>query len=119
MDNDGLAGIEATYDKLIKGKNGTIFVQTDARRRAYGRVETPPTSGDSLELTIDEYLQHVVERELAAGVRDNGADGGAALVMDPWTGEILALANYPTFNPNAYREFKDDASPQPRGPGHL
>jgi len=108
VDNDGLAGIEATYDKLIKGKNGTIFVQTDARRRAYGRVETPPTSGDSLELTVDEYLQHVVERELAAGVRDNGADGGAALVMDPWTGEILALANYPTFNPNAYREFKDD-----------
>jgi len=108
VDNDGLAGIEATYDKLIKGKNGTIFVQTDARGRAYGRVETPPTSGDSLELTVDEYLQHVVERELAAGVRDNGADGGAALVMDPWTGEILALANYPTFNPNAYREFKDD-----------
>jgi cell division protein FtsI (penicillin-binding protein 3) len=109
VDNEGLAGIEATYEKLIKGKDGTIFVQTDARGRAYGRVETPPTSGDSLELTIDEYLQHVVERELATGVRENGADGGAALIMDPWTGEILALANYPTFNPNAFREFSDDA----------
>jgi len=109
VDNGGLAGIEATYDKLIKGRPGTVLVQTDARGRAFGRVEKPPTTGDSLELTIDESLQHVVERELAAGVRENSADGGSALVMDPWTGEILALANYPTFNPNAYRQFDDDA----------
>jgi cell division protein FtsI (penicillin-binding protein 3) len=109
LDNTGLAGIEATYDGLIKGKEGTILVQTDAHRRAFGRVEKPPTAGASLELTIDEYLQHVVERELAAGVRENGADGGAAVVMDPWTGEILALANYPTFNPNTYRQFSEAA----------
>lgn len=108
VDGEGLAGIEATYDKLIKGKSGKILVQTDAHGRAFGRVEQPATAGDALELTIDEYLQHVVERELADGVRENGADGGAALIMDPWSGQILALANYPTFNPNAFRQFKDD-----------
>src|SRR5205085_3276393 len=104
----GLAGIEATYDKLIKGKEGTILVQADAHGHAFGRIEKPPTVGESLELTLDEYLQHVVEKELAVGVQENGADGGAAVVMDPWTGEILAMANYPTFNPNAYRQFSDD-----------
>ena len=109
VDGDGLAGIEATYDKLIKGKPGRILVQTDAKGHAFGRVEQPATAGDALELTIDEYLQHVVERELADGVRENGAESGAALVMDPWSGQILALANYPTFNPNTFNQFKDEA----------
>jgi cell division protein FtsI (penicillin-binding protein 3) len=109
LDNKGLAGIEGTYDKLVRGEPGKVLVQTDAHRRAFGRVEKPPTVGASLELTIDEQLQHVVERELAAGVRENAADGGAAIVMDPWTGEILALANYPTFNPNTFKQFSDNA----------
>jgi cell division protein FtsI (penicillin-binding protein 3) len=108
IDNDGLSGIEATYDGLIRGKPGTILIQTDAKRHAFARLERPPTAGASLELTIDEYLQHVVERELKAGVDENRAESGAALVMDPWTGEILALANYPTFNPNAYRQASDN-----------
>ena len=107
IDNDGLSGIEATYDGLIRGKPGTILIQTDAKRHAFARLERPPTAGASLELTIDEYLQHVVERELKAGVEENRAEGGAALMMDPWTGEILALANYPTFNPNAYRQASE------------
>lgn len=102
MDNVGLAGIEATYDHLIKGKDGTVLIQTDARRRVFGRVERPPTEGASLELTIDEYLQHLVERELRAGVEENRAAGGTAVVMDPSTGEVLAMANFPTFNPNTY-----------------
>ena len=106
---DGLAGVEATYDTLIKGKPGRISMQIDANRRAFGRIEQPPTAGDSLELTIDAELQHVVERELAVGVRENGAEGGSALVMDPWTGELLALANYPTFNPNVFSQFDEDA----------
>ena len=104
LDNTGLSGIEGTYDTLIKGRPGTVLIQTDARRHAFSRTEKLPTAGASLELTIDEYLQHVVERELRAGVEENRADGGTAVVMDPQTGEILALANYPTFNPNAYRQ---------------
>jgi cell division protein FtsI (penicillin-binding protein 3) len=109
VDNGGLGGIEATYDSLIKGKPGTVLIQTDAKRHAFSRVEKPPTAGATLELTIDEYLQHIVERELRAGVEANRADGGAALVMDPWTGEILALANWPTFNPNIYRQSREEA----------
>ena len=108
LDNTGLAGIEATYDNLIKGHPGTVLIQTDAKRQAFSRVERPSTTGADLELTIDEYLQHIAERELRAGVEYAGAEGGSAVVMDPRSGAILALANYPTFNPNAYRNFSDD-----------
>jgi cell division protein FtsI (penicillin-binding protein 3) len=102
VDNVGLGGIEAAYDKIVRGREGTLIVQNDARRRVFGRLERTPTSGGSLELTIDEPLQHIVERELRAGVDETDADGGSAVVMDPHTGEILALANWPTFNPNAF-----------------
>ena len=86
-----------------------MLVQTDARRHAFSRVERPPTSGDDLELTIDLSLQHIAERELKAGVDWSGARGGSAVVMDPSTGEILAIANYPTYNPNAYRDSSEDS----------
>src|SRR5439155_21818323 len=95
IDNKGLGGLEAAYDQQIRGKDGQILVQTDARRHAFNRVERPPTTGSTIELTIDEYLQHVAERELHAGVIENHALGGSAIVMDPRTGEILALANEP------------------------
>jgi cell division protein FtsI (penicillin-binding protein 3) len=109
IDNTGLSGLEAAYDHLINGRTGTVLVQTDARRRAFSRIERPPTTGATLELTIDRYLQHVVERELRVGVEENRAAGGSALIMDPRTGEILALANWPTFNPNAYRNATPEA----------
>ena len=104
IDNTGLGGIEAAYDSLIKGKPGTVFVQTDARGQAFSRVERPPTTGATVELTIDQYLQYVAERELQAGIASARASSGSAIVMDPRTGEVLALANYPTFNPNQFRE---------------
>lgn len=109
IDSTGLHGIESTYDSLIKGRAGTVLIQTDARRRAFSRLEKPPTTGATLELTVDQYLQHVAERELHAGVEATGAQGGSAIVMDPATGEILALANWPTFNPNAFRHAREDA----------
>ncbi len=109
LDHEGLAGIEATYEELISGEPGKVLVHTDARRHAFSRVERPPTAGDSLELTIDLNLQHIAERELKAGVDASGSRGGSAIVMDPFTGEILAMANYPAFNPNAYRDFSVDA----------
>ena len=107
LDGQGLSGLEGAYDSQIRGTPGTMLVQTDARRRAFSRDERPPAVGASVELTIDEYLQHVAERELHQGVLDNKAAGGTAIVLDPHTGEILAMANEPTFNPNAYREFDD------------
>jgi cell division protein FtsI (penicillin-binding protein 3) len=109
LDNTGLSGVEYAYDPQIRGRKGTILIQTDARRHAFSRFERPPTSGSSVELTIDEYLQHVAERELHAGVVENRAVGGSAIILNPHTGEILAMANEPTFNPNAFREFDDSA----------
>jgi cell division protein FtsI (penicillin-binding protein 3) len=103
LDNTGLAGLESTFDARIKGREGKMLLQTDARRHAMSsREERPPTAGDGLELTIDEYLQYVADRELRIGVAENAASGGAAIILQPYTGEILALANWPTFNPNAF-----------------
>jgi cell division protein FtsI (penicillin-binding protein 3) len=102
VDNKGLAGIEAAYDSQISGALGKLLYQTDARGRAFSRLERPPTAGATVELTIDEYLQHVAERELRDAVVRNRAAGGTVMIMAPTTGEILALANEPTFNPNAF-----------------
>jgi cell division protein FtsI (penicillin-binding protein 3) len=102
VDNVGLAGLEATYDKTVRGREGKLLVQTDARRHVFSRLERSPTAGASIELTIDEHLQYIAEREVRAGVDAARADGGTAVIMDPHTGEILAMASYPTFNPNDY-----------------
>jgi cell division protein FtsI/penicillin-binding protein 2 len=106
VENVGLAGIESAYDSQIRGRAGRILIQTDARRHTvFSRTERPPTAGADIELTIDEYLQHVSERELRAAVKEHGAAGGTIVIMDPHTGEVLALANYPTFNPNAFTRY--------------
>jgi cell division protein FtsI (penicillin-binding protein 3) len=102
VDNKGLAGIEAAYDSQIRGAQGKLLYQTDARQRAFSRLERPPTSGATVQLTIDEYLQHIAERELRDAVTRNHAEGGTVIIMDPKTGEILAMANEPTFNPNVF-----------------
>src|SRR5262245_2631245 len=106
-DNKGLGGLESAYDNQIRrqagrirGQEGRSLVDADAKRHAFSRVERPPTAGATIELTIDEYLQHVAERELKAGIAANHAASGSVVVMDPRTGEILAMANLPTFNPN-------------------
>ncbi|HEY6507228.1 MAG TPA: penicillin-binding transpeptidase domain-containing protein [Vicinamibacterales bacterium] len=104
IDNVGLGGIEAAFDSTIKGRPGAVLIHVDAHGRAFSRTERKPTTGSTLELTIDEQAQHIVERELRAGVEWSGAAGGAVVVMDPLTGELLAVASYPTFNPNAYRQ---------------
>ena len=109
LDSQGLNGMESAYNSQIRGKAGQVLVQTDARRHAFNRFERPPTAGATVELTIDEFLQHIAERELRAGVAENNALGGTAIIMDPHTGEILAMANEPTFNPNEYREADEAA----------
>jgi cell division protein FtsI (penicillin-binding protein 3) len=109
LDNTGLAGLESTYDSQIRGREGKILVQTDARRHALqSRIDRPATAGASIELTIDQILQHIAERELRLGVEENRAAGGTAIVMDPRSGEILALANWPTFNPNLFGKAEED-----------
>ena len=107
VDNVGLAGVEATYDKTVRGREGKVLVQTDARRHVFSRLERSPTAGASIELTIDEQLQYIAEREVRAGVLAARADAGTAVVMDPHTGDILAMASWPTFNPNDYAGASD------------
>jgi cell division protein FtsI (penicillin-binding protein 3) len=108
-DNRGLGGLESRLDEMIRGRTGRVLVQTDARNhQMFTRVEQAATAGATVELTIDLALQYIVERELKAGVLANRAAGGTAVMMDPQTGEILALANYPTFNPNSYGRASDD-----------
>jgi cell division protein FtsI (penicillin-binding protein 3) len=103
IDNLGLAGLESTFDDQIRGREGRMLLQRDGRRHAMSkREERLPTAGESLELTVDEYLQFIADRELRIGVAENGAVGGTAIIMQPHTGEILALANWPTFNPNDF-----------------
>jgi cell division protein FtsI (penicillin-binding protein 3) len=110
LDNVGLGGIESAYDSQIRGSAGKVLIQTDNKKRAvFSRVERAATAGAGIELTIDEYLQFVAERELRAGVEANHAVGGSAIIMDPRSGEILALANWPTFNPNAFARVADEA----------
>jgi cell division protein FtsI (penicillin-binding protein 3) len=109
VDNVGLGGLEATYDKTVRGREGKLLVQTDARRHVFSRLERTPTAGASIELTIDEHLQHIAEREVRNGVEAARADGGTAVIMDPYTGEILAMASWPTFNPNDYSDATENA----------
>ncbi len=109
IDNVGLGGIEATYDKTVRGREGKLLVQTDARRHVFSRLERSPTAGASIELTIDEPLQYIAEREVRAGVQAARADAGTAVIMDPHSGEILAMASWPTFNPNDYGAVPEGA----------
>ena len=109
MDNEGLAGLEHLYERDVRGTPGRILLHTDARKRYFSSVERPPTAGADLVLTLDESIQYLVERELQAQVEKSRARGGAAIVMNPSTGAILAMANVPTFNPNHYGRYSESA----------
>jgi cell division protein FtsI (penicillin-binding protein 3) len=100
LDDRGLGGVEQIYDASLTGEAGRLVVDADARRRAFESTGSEPQDGRTLVLTIDQYVQHVVERELAAALERTNAKSAAAVVLDPHTGEILALANAPTFDPN-------------------
>lgn len=106
LDDEGLAGIERNFDDELRGTPGKMVISLDARRKSLGSIEKAPDPGESVVLTIDEKIQYIVEKELAQAMIDTGAQAASAVVQNPKTGEILALANYPTFNPNATREIK-------------
>jgi cell division protein FtsI (penicillin-binding protein 3) len=109
MNNDGGAGLEIQYDRELKGTAGQISFEVDAKKRPFrAHVLKPPVQGHSLVLSIDKSIQYITERELAAGVENAGAATGVAIVMDSRTGGILALANYPPFNCNAYYDYSSD-----------
>ena len=108
VDPRGLEGLELFYDKEIMGKAGQVVYGVDARGRGMGMgrfVVEGGHKGNNLWLTLDKNLQYILEKELALGVKDARAKAGSAVMVEVATGKILAMANYPTFNPNAFRQF--------------
>ena len=101
MDDEGLAGIERNFDEELRGSPGKMVISLDARRKSLGRIEKQPDPGENVVLTVDEKIQYIVEKELARAIQETHAEAASVVVQNPKTGEILALANYPTFNPNA------------------
>lgn len=109
IDEEGMGGLEYRYNDSVRGGAGRVVVVTDARGRSFQRIEQPPVPGANLFTTIDENIQYIVEKELQATVEKTHAKGISIVVMAPNSGEILAMANYPTFNPNEYTQYKPQA----------
>ena len=108
MDPGGLEGLERRYDATILGKTGYLLTERDALGRdvsVRSAVVQDASPGKNLHLTLDKNIQYFTEKELAKAVESSRAKSGMALVMDPWTGKVLAMANYPTFNPNSFRQY--------------
>src|SRR5271166_2412422 len=108
-DDEGLGGLELVYDDDLRGIPGREIISVDARRHWYGRVERQPDPGQNLVLTIDGTIQYIVEKELEQAMQDTKAEAGTVVVQNPRTGEILALANRPTFNPNVFFSVDKEA----------
>lgn len=108
LDPEGLEGIELKYDATILGNTGYLVTERDALGRDIamkGAVVKSASRGHSVTLTLDKNIQYLAEKELAAAVESSHAKGGMALVMEPQTGRVLAMANYPLFNPNSYFRY--------------
>ncbi len=100
----GLEGIEKVYDRHLAGQPGELFIQKDGKSNVLTTsVLNPPQSGQTLVLNIDSRIQHIAERELRAGVEKYQAAAGMVVILEPRTGHILALANYPDFDPNSLK----------------
>ena len=108
MEDTGLSGIEHEYDDELRGKPGKMFISVDARKQWFSDVETQPDPGDNIVLTLDKNIQYIAEKELDQAIHDTQAIAGTVIVENPHTGEILALANRPTFNPNLHKQIKPD-----------
>lgn len=107
----GLEGLEMRFERLLAGKNGYKRTLKDARRRPIAvnaEDYLPPQNGQHLVLTIDAHIQMIAEQELAQACQTWGAKHGGCVVMDPRTGDILALANWPSYNPQNLNDSTPD-----------
>jgi len=113
IDENGLDGIEYSFDRILRGKPGRMTLEADQWGRAIPfsapHVTEAAKPGYSLALTLDSYLQYNVERTLRDTVKRWHARSGSSIVMDPWSGEIVALANVPDYDVAAYEKFPADA----------
>lgn len=108
IDNQGLEGLEYYYDELLRGTPGRLETEKDAlQRKIPGGAETfiSPENGYDLVLTIDSVIQYIAEKELQSAVNATQSTSGCILIIRPSTGEILANAVYPTFDPNNYQAY--------------
>lgn len=111
LDNKGMEGLELSHEKHLSGENGYCFVERDAAgRKILSRIksEIKPVNGKDMVLTIDEVIQYIAETELDKAYTKYNAKGAMMVVMDAKTGEILALANRPTYDPNFYFDSKTE-----------
>jgi cell division protein FtsI/penicillin-binding protein 2 len=106
LDGKGLGGVEQFYNAKIAGEPGKLFVEKDANGKPYESYEIASKSGQTVVLTIDQTIQYQAEQALLAAVHRSRAKSGTVIVLDPRSGEILALANAPTFDPNKVAEAK-------------
>jgi cell division protein FtsI (penicillin-binding protein 3) len=109
MQDSGLSGIEHAFDDKLRGRAGKMFISVDARRQWFSDVEKQPEPGENLVLTIDKNIQYIAEKELARSIAETHALAGTVLVQDTNSGELLAVANWPTFDPNDPGKYPDDA----------
>ena len=108
VDNQGLSGFEGSCDEFLRGQEGRLITESDPRgRELYGALRElrPGVDGMQITLTIDQNIQYVAERELERQIKETRAKSGMCIVMDAQTGELLALASKPDFNPNAYSKY--------------
>jgi cell division protein FtsI (penicillin-binding protein 3) len=119
VDNKGQGGVEHKFDSILSGKKGKQIVFLDARRREY-HFETieEPQRGGGLVLTIDATIQYIAQKELERAVQEHSADWGTVIISNPASGEILAMASWPTFDPNSYPPESKEAEPN-RAIHHL
>jgi len=108
-DDQGLSGLERQFNRQLQGKPGKLMISVDARKGGFASVEKEPEPGDNLVLTIDQNIQYIAERELDRAMGETKAIAGTVVVENPRTGEILALTNRPTFNPNLRKEIRNES----------
>lgn len=109
VDEKGIGGIEQSLDKNIRGRPGRMMVMADGHRRWYDRSESAADPGDSVTLTIDETIQYIAEKELARAIQDTHAKHGIVVVQNPNNGNLLAVASWPSFDPNDPGAYPADA----------
>jgi len=109
IDEKGLGGVEYSLDDNIRSKPGKMLILTVAHRRWYDSTDKAPDLGTSVVLTLDEKIQYIAEKELAQAIHDTQAKSGTVIVENPNTGELLAVANWPTFNPNAAKDTNPES----------
>ena len=108
LDGQGLGGVEQFYNAKISGEPGRLFLEKDANGKPYESYEIASKPGQTVVLTIDQTIQYLAEQSLLAAVQRSRAKSGSVIVLDPRSGEILALANAPTFDPNKVADAKPE-----------